>query len=87
MDHLDWPPVDGSRDDAYARTQLDFWEQTLMAGSELQGDPSILAAESWSANPPRIISNLSPARFITAIERAQRYIWSGTSIRSISRID
>ncbi|MCI0537860.1 MAG: anthranilate synthase component I family protein, partial [Verrucomicrobiales bacterium] len=69
--------VDGSRDEKYAQTQLAYWEQKLGAGVESPGEPALCDTAPWAAHPWRITSSLSPGGFISAAERAQRYIRSG----------
>jgi para-aminobenzoate synthetase component 1 len=64
--------ADGSRCEAKAREQLDFWRKLLAA-------PAAGATQSLSdaalLPPPQ--SNLTRAEFIGAVERAQKYIRAG----------
>ncbi|MBE0543645.1 MAG: aminodeoxychorismate synthase component I [Verrucomicrobia bacterium] len=69
--------ADGARSEERARNQADFWGSLLGNGVP---DPESRIRPSNAACAPdasRIISNLSRAQFIAAVERAQRYIRAG----------
>jgi para-aminobenzoate synthetase component I len=72
--------ADGSRTEAQANEQLEFWRK------QLEGDPTqtliparVLPAGvgEWVGGKARVDSNLTRAEFLKAVERAQRYIRAG----------
>jgi para-aminobenzoate synthetase component I len=74
--------ADGSRSEARAKAQLDFWSSKI---SELELPPSHRDAEEENksdslrlcASVAEIASNLSREDFISKVERAQKYIRAG----------
>jgi len=65
---------DGSRSEAYAQDQMQFWREAL------QTPPTAFLPAEAADGPLEtggVIPNLSRAEFITAVECAQRYIRSG----------
>jgi len=67
--------ADGSRSDARAQSQAEFWQAHLRAEPKECGTRS---AERGTTSATReICSTLSRAEFIAAVETAQRYIRSG----------
>ena len=78
--------LDGSRDEAHARRELDFWKQQLAGGpvdSPLAASPAPAsrkdseAADGAGDGTSRILSNVSRASFVERVERAQQYIRAG----------
>jgi para-aminobenzoate synthetase component 1 len=68
--------ADGSRSEARAKAQLEFWQSRLIGRDGVS--PSQTNSEKMRrrhAIPPN--SNLSRADFISAVERAQKYIRNG----------
>ena len=73
--------ADGSRDEARARQELDWWRERL-ADSEAQTAESartlpILIRADSAVRAPQPVSNLTRAEFIARVERAQHYIRHG----------
>src|SRR6266576_3983328 len=64
--------ADGSRDEARARGQAEFWREVLASDSSLQYPESETTPLAW-----RITSNLARADFLAAVAHAQRYIRAG----------
>ncbi len=65
--------VDGSRNEAHAQRQLEFW-QTMLSSEEGRG----AAGEGRRIDQSQIVSsNLTRSEFLTLVERAQRYIRAG----------
>ena len=73
--------VDGSRSEAQAQRQLEFWTRMLLGDrftGETPGDTAGTAAPPADRKPDRrISSNLSRAEFLALVEQAQRYIRAG----------
>ncbi|MBI3850491.1 MAG: aminodeoxychorismate synthase component I [Verrucomicrobia bacterium] len=65
--------VDGSRSERRAQEQLAQWQSRLESKANL----SAHHASRITHHPSPITSNLTRAEFITAVERAQRYIRAG----------
>jgi para-aminobenzoate synthetase component 1 len=68
--------ADGSRSEARAQTQLQFW-QSHLASDKLDACPVTRENAPATHRESRITSNFTRAEFIAAVERAQRYIRSG----------
>jgi para-aminobenzoate synthetase component 1 len=72
--------ADGTRSETQASLQLAFWQSLL---AQPPHPPASRLVEQTAfphpkpEPPPAIVSNLSRAEFIAAVERAQRYIRSG----------
>ena len=66
--------VDGSRNEAQAQYELDFWRAKL---SELRDENFHPDSRQPLQSETTIDSNLSRAEFISKVERAQRYIHAG----------
>lgn len=68
---------DGSRTEARAREQMEFWQALLSAGGpgRAGGPASAEPRAADNASPPA--SNLSQSEFLAAVERAQHYIRAG----------
>ncbi len=69
--------ADGSRNEARARGQLKWWRERLAQEevcAEGRHDPLVPASAS---QPPAVTSSLSRADFLTAVQRALRYIHAG----------
>jgi para-aminobenzoate synthetase component I len=74
--------ADGSRSEAQAKEQVEFWRTLLSSKNGWAGSPlpaGALAATEWRAqsDAPDLQSNFTRADFLTAVERAQRYICAG----------
>ena len=71
--------ADGSRSEARAQSQLEFWKRCLHDLENSRKGAKTQSAESLCAFAPlrEIASNLTRAEFISAVERAQCYIRSG----------
>ena len=71
--------ADGSRSEASAKAQLEFWKSRLQGPESSRQDAKTQCADSLCAlaSLREISSNLSRAGFVSAVERAQRYIRSG----------
>jgi len=69
--------ADGSRSEARARAQLEFWQKQLSAGSLSTFTPSLSPSAGEGRGQRTIVSNCSRAEFLTAVARAQRYIRAG----------
>jgi para-aminobenzoate synthetase component 1 len=71
--------ADGSRSEARAQEQLEFWQNKLTTGIEMRDSGcGIRDGKSRIAHhAPRIVSNLSRVEFLASVERAQRYIHAG----------
>jgi para-aminobenzoate synthetase component 1 len=71
--------ADGSRSEARAKEKLNFWQNQLQDLEVSRKDVKCQSADSLCAFAPLrdIASNVSRAEFISAVERAQRYIRSG----------
>jgi para-aminobenzoate synthetase component 1 len=70
--------ADGSRSEARATARQEFWKNRLSAGCEKHDARCETSTVSRIPHPAsRISSNLSRTEFITAVERAQRYIRAG----------
>jgi para-aminobenzoate synthetase component 1 len=72
--------ADGSRSEKRAQQQMEFWQTVLTSegGAPQRPDPSEKVGGSQSSPlRKKIISNLSRAEFISAVERAQHYIRAG----------
>ncbi len=76
--------VDGSRTEARACEQAEFWRERLespvasvVAGFSLRGDNRKRAGAQPEGRDYGITSNLTRAEFIAKVERAQRYIHAG----------
>ncbi len=68
--------ADGSRSEARAQSQLEFWQSQL--ANEKRDACSVMREKiSITHHASRITSNFTRAEFISAVERAQRYIRSG----------
>ncbi len=68
--------ADGSRSEARAQSQLEFWQSQL--ANEKRDACSVMREKiSITNHESRITSNFTRAEFISAVERAQRYIRSG----------
>jgi para-aminobenzoate synthetase component 1 len=71
---------DGSRSEKRAKEQMEFWQAIFNSegGAPRRPDPAGEIGDSQSS-PLRkeIVSNLSRAAFLAAVERAQRYIRAG----------
>lgn len=65
--------MDGSRDEAWARQRVEFWQQRLQ--QPLATDNS--TSRSASTNFPPPTSTFTREGFIAAVEQAQRYIRAG----------
>lgn len=64
--------LDGSRNEAHAARQLEFWQRKL---DEPLADP--LSTRNTEHSTQNVSSSLSRAQFIRLVERAQRYIRAG----------
>jgi para-aminobenzoate synthetase component 1 len=76
--------ADGSRSETRAGEKMEFWRGKLSAAAQLEQGragsplPAAIATERRArSDAPYLCSNLSRAEFISAVERAQRYICSG----------
>jgi para-aminobenzoate synthetase component I len=67
--------ADGSRVEARAREELEWWQHHLHLGVTHQASRFTILPRA--TGHPHISSNLSRAEFLSAVERAQRYIRSG----------
>ncbi len=75
---------DGSRDEARAKQEVDFWNERLRRSEDMNrvlpllgeraGGREIAALDS---SPAKTVSNLSRDEFISAVRRAQHYIQHG----------
>jgi len=72
--------ADGSRSEKRAGEQMEFWRTmlSLEGGALPRPDPSVKVRDSQSS-PQRkeVISNFTRADFLSAVDRAQRYIRAG----------
>ena len=70
--------ADGSRTEARANERLEFWAK-ILASESLRHDECSVTSEKPALTPhaSRLTSNLTRDEFISAVERAQRYIRSG----------
>jgi para-aminobenzoate synthetase component 1 len=66
--------ADGSRSEARARAALQFWLAALQTEPAAIPAPARLTAP---AEPGAVVSNLTRAKFLTAVDRARAYIRSG----------
>jgi para-aminobenzoate synthetase component 1 len=80
--------VDGSRDESRAREMVEFWRHGLASEPRSTSSTSSISsisppgARRSAGHPaslagPQVVSNLSRRDFISAVERAQRYIRAG----------
>ena len=76
--------ADGSRTEQRAGGQMEFWQSVLTTGEAGRAGSSLPAVERTLAHErrarsdaPYLHSNLSRAEFLSAVERAQRYIRAG----------
>jgi para-aminobenzoate synthetase component 1 len=71
--------ADGSRSEARAKAQLEFWQSRLQNLEISRKNAKTQSLESLCALAPwrEVTSNISCADFISAVERAQRYIRAG----------
>jgi len=65
--------ADGSRSEARAKEQADWWQARLVGGDGVS--PSPINSGAQYACPPK--SNLARTQFLAAVARAQRYIRAG----------
>jgi para-aminobenzoate synthetase component I len=68
--------ADGSTSSQRASESSSFWK-SLLKSDPSPREPDSALAHSFSDGPPRIRSSLSREGFISAVERAQRYIRAG----------
>jgi para-aminobenzoate synthetase component 1 len=68
--------ADGSRSEARAMAQLEFWNRRLVRENN-DACPVMRDKASFTHHTSRITSNISRAEFISAVDRAQRYIRAG----------
>ena len=76
--------ADGSRSEERAAEKMEFWREKLSAAAQLEQGragsplPAAIATERRARiDAPYLSSNLTRAEFISAVERAQRYIRQG----------
>jgi para-aminobenzoate synthetase component I len=69
--------ADGSRSEARAVKQVEFWQEKLSLVAALVKAPITGSIPVAALSQARLRSNLSRAGFIAAVERAQRYIRAG----------
>src|ERR1700722_14473069 len=71
--------ADGSRNEQRAAAQLEFWKSRIQNEGLSRQDAKTQSVESLLALAPlrEVSSNLSRDAFISAVERAQRYIRAG----------
>ena len=71
--------ADGSRSEARAQEQQEFWRRRIQSGADSRKDAKTPGDFSLCAFAPlrEISSNWTRAEFISAVERTQRYIQSG----------
>ena len=75
--------ADGSRSEARAQAQAEFWWKKLSdinegrVGSSLPAEPMVATERRARSNAPYLQSNLSRAEFIAQVERVQAYILAG----------
>ena len=75
--------ADGSRSDARAQEQFEYWQKTLTAenagraGGPLPTETSAASGRRARSDAPHPKSNLTRAEFLTAVVRAQHYIRTG----------
>ena len=71
--------ADGSRSEQRAAAQLEFWKSRIQNEGLSRQDAKTQSAESLRAIAPsrEVSSNLSRDAFVSAVERAQRYIRAG----------
>ena len=68
--------ADGSPSELRASEQLEFWKMKISGRDGVSPSQNQCARQARPPNP-KIISNLSRAEFVAAVERAQRYIRAG----------
>jgi para-aminobenzoate synthetase component 1 len=71
--------ADGSRSEARAQTQLDFWKHQIQSTEFSRQDTKTPSPEKLCAFAPlrEISSNLQRGEFISKVQRAQQYIRAG----------
>jgi para-aminobenzoate synthetase component 1 len=69
--------ADGSRSEKRAGEKMEFWREKLSSVAAFVKTPTNDSIKTTAFSQTRLLANLSRADFLSAVERAQRYIRAG----------